>query len=93
MIVNELAQKRPAAVLSLLVVLVIIGTYSYLTLPRESFPDITIPYVFVTTTYEGVAPEDMEKLITIPVERKIKGISDLEEIRSTSAEGDRKSVV
>ena len=87
MIVNELAQKRPAAVLSLLVVLVIIGTYCYLTLPRESFPDITIPYVFVTTTYEGVAPEDMEKLITIPVERKIKGISDLEEIRSTSAEG------
>ena len=87
MIVNELAQKRPAAVLSLLVVLVIIGTYSYLTLPRESFPDITIPYVFVTTTYEGVAPEDMEKLITIPVERKIKGISDLEEVRSTSAEG------
>ena len=87
MIVNELAQKRPAAVLSLLVVLVILGTYSYLTLPRESFPDITIPYVFVTTTYEGVAPEDMEKLITIPVERKIKGISDLEEIRSTSAEG------
>jgi multidrug efflux pump len=87
MIVNELAQKRPAAVLSLLVVLVIIGTYAYLTLPRESFPDITIPYVFVTTTYEGVAPEDMEKLITIPVERKIKGISDLEEIRSTSAEG------
>jgi len=70
MIVNELAQKRPAAVLSLLVVLVIIGTYSYLTLPRESFPDITIPYVFVTTTYEGVAPEDMEKLITIPIERK-----------------------
>jgi len=87
MIVNELAQKRPAAVLSLLVVLVILGTYSYLTLPRESFPDITIPFVFVTTTYEGVAPEDMEKLITIPIERKIKGISDLEEIRSTSAEG------
>jgi multidrug efflux pump len=87
MIVNEIAQKRPAAVLSLLVVLVIVGVYSYLTLPRESFPDITIPYVFVTTTYEGVAPEDMEQLVTIPIERKIKGISDLEEIRSTSAEG------
>ncbi len=75
MIVNELAQKRPTAALSLLVVLVIIGTYSYLTLPRESFPDITIPYAFVTATYEGVAPEDMEKLINIPIERKIKGIS------------------
>ena len=54
-----------------------LGTYSYLTLPGESFPDITIPFVFVTTTYEGVAPEDMEKLITIPIERNIKGISDL----------------
>ena len=46
---------------------VVLGTYSYLTLPGESFPDITIPFVFVTTTYEGVAPEDMEKLITIPI--------------------------
>ena len=59
----------------------------YLVLPRESSPDITIPYVFVTTTYEGVAPEDMEKLITLPLERKLKGLSDVEEIRSTSAEG------
>jgi CzcA family heavy metal efflux pump len=57
------------------------------TLPRESFPDITIPYVFVTTTYEGVAPQDMEELITIPIERKLKGIDNVEEIRSTSAEG------
>jgi multidrug efflux pump len=87
MIVNHLALKRPAAILALLLFLVVSGVYSYVTLPRESFPDITIPYVFVTTTYEGVAPEDMEKLITIPIERKIKGISDLEEIRSTSAEG------
>ena len=41
----------------------------------------------MTTTYEGVAPEDMEELISIPIERKLKGISDVEEIRSTSAEG------
>jgi multidrug efflux pump len=87
MIVNEAALKRQVTVLALLVLIVIAGLYSYLTLPRESFPDITIPYVFVTTTYEGVAPEDMEELITIPIERKLKGISDVEEIRSTSAEG------
>ncbi len=87
MIVNRLALRRPAAILALLFFLVVAGIYSYVVLPRESFPDITIPFVFVTTTYEGVAPEDMEKLITIPIERKIKGISDLEEIRSTSAEG------
>ncbi len=87
MIINHLALKRQATVLVLLVLIVIAGLYCYITLPRESFPDITIPYVFVTTTYEGVAPQDMEELITIPIERKLKGLSDVEEIRSTSAEG------
>jgi CzcA family heavy metal efflux pump len=87
MIINQYALKRQVTVLALLVLIVIAGVYCYVTLPRESFPDITIPYVFVTTTYEGVAPEDMEELITIPIERKLKGIDDVEEIRSTSAEG------
>jgi len=87
MILNQAALKRQATVLALLVIIVIAGIYCYATLPRESFPDITIPYVFVTTTYEGVAPEDMEQLITIPIERKLKGIDNVEEIRSTSAEG------
>ena len=87
MIFNQFALKRQATVLALLVLIVIAGLYCYATLPRESFPDITIPYVFVTTTYEGVSPEDMEELITIPIERKLKGIDDVEEIRSTSAEG------
>jgi len=87
MIVNQAALKRQATVMALLVIIVIAGLYCYATLPRESFPDITIPYVFVTTTYEGVAPQDMEKLITIPIERKLKGIDNVEEIRSTSAEG------
>jgi len=50
MIVNQLAIKRQITVLALLVFIVIAGVYCYDTLPRESFPDITIPYVFVTTT-------------------------------------------
>jgi len=87
MIVNHLALQRQVTVLVLLVIIVVVGIYSYLTLPREASPDITIPYVFVTTTYEGVTPKDMETLVTIPLERKLKGISDVEEIRSTSAEG------
>ncbi len=87
MIVNRAALTRQATVLALLAVILIAGLYAYVALPRESFPDITIPYIFVTTTYEGVAPEDMEKLITMPIERKLKGLADVEEIRSTSAEG------
>ena len=87
MIVNELALKRQTTVLALLLFIVLAGLYSYVTLPRESFPDISIPYVFVTTSYEGVAPADVEKLITMPIERKLKGLSDVEEVRSTSEEG------
>jgi len=87
MILNQVALRRQVTVLTLMVFILIAGIYCYITLPRENFPDITIPYVFVTTTYEGVAPEDMEELISIPIERKLKGISDVEEIRSTSAEG------
>ncbi len=87
MILNHVALKRRSTVLVLLLLCVITGVFSFLVLPRESNPDITIPYVFVTTNYEGVAPEDMEKLITLPLERKLKGLSDVEEIRSTSSEG------
>jgi multidrug efflux pump len=87
MILNELALKRQTTVMVLLVLLIITGVYSYIALPRESSPDITIPYVFVNTTYEGVAPQDMEKLVTLPLERKLKGLSDVEELRSTSSEG------
>ena len=77
MIINRLALKRPATVLALLFFIGIIGVYCYATLPRESYPDITIPYILVTTRYEGVAPADMEKLITIPIERKLKGLADV----------------
>lgn len=87
MIVNRAALKRPVAVLVFMILSAVTGLYSYNSLPRESSPDITIPYVFVTTTYEGVAPADVEKLITLPLERKLKGIADTEEIRSTSEDG------
>ena len=87
MIIPNLALSRPWAVLVSVLGIVLFGIMSYATLPRESSPDITIPYVFVTTTYEGVAPEDMETLVTMPLERKLKGLKDVEEMKSTSEEG------
>jgi multidrug efflux pump subunit AcrB len=56
-------------------------------LPREAAPDITIPYVFVSTVYPGVAPEDIEKSITIPIEKKLKGLEAVKKITSSSTEG------
>ena len=87
MIVNETAQRRQPLVLVCLLLIVVAGLYSYARLPREAAPDIQIPYIFVTTDYEGVAPEDMEKLVTIPLERKLKGLEGVEELTSQSDDG------
>ena len=87
MIVNETAQRRQPLVLVTLLLIIVAGLYSYAKLPREAAPDIQIPYIFVTTDYEGVAPEDMEKLITVPLERKLKGLEGVEELTSQSDDG------
>ncbi len=87
MLIANAAVDRRSTVFALMLIIVIVGIYSYIVLPRESTPDITIPYVLVVTPYEGVSPGDIESLITHPIERKLKGLKDVEEIRSVSAEG------
>lgn len=87
MLITNAAIQRRGTVYVLMFIAVVVGIYSYLTLPRESNPDITIPYVLVVTNYEGVASEDIESLITLPIERKLRGLKYVEEIRSVSAEG------
>jgi len=49
------------------------GLYSYVTLPRRRFA-IPIPYILVTTAYDGVAPEDMESSVTMKIEKELNGI-------------------
>ncbi|WP_279388688.1 efflux RND transporter permease subunit [Pseudodesulfovibrio tunisiensis] len=87
MIVNRTALKRQSTVMVLFLFIVIAGMASYVSLPRESDPDVKIPYIFVTTAFEGVAPEDMETLVTMPIERKLKGLSGTKEISSVSDDG------
>ena len=71
----------------LTVIVVVIGIYCYSALPRESEPDITIPNVFVSTTYKGVSSSDIESSITIKIEKKLKGLDRVKKIHSISAEG------
>ncbi len=87
MIITDLAIDRRTTVFVLIVLIVIAGLYSYIVLPRESNPEIVIPILLVTTTYQGVAPEDMESLVTIPIERKLTGLSGVKSLRSSSSEG------
>jgi len=87
MIISNVAIKRSTTVLVLLVLILIAGVFSYVRLPRESNPEVVIPYITVNVPYEGVAPEDIESLITIPIERRLAGLSGVKEMKSTSVEG------
>jgi len=69
------------------VMVFLFGLWSYNSLPRESSPDITVPMVLVTTTYVGVAPGDIESLVTIPLENELTSLKDVKEMTSNSAEG------
>lgn len=63
------------------------GLATFFSLPRELNPDIQIPIIFVTTPFPGANPEDVESLITIPLEDTIEGISGVTKVSSTSQEG------
>ncbi|MEX2362568.1 MAG: efflux RND transporter permease subunit, partial [Balneolaceae bacterium] len=75
------------SVLVLITLVAVLGIVSYITIPKESFPNITVPNVFVTTIYPGVSPEDMEGLVTRKLEDELRNISDVKEMTSTSSEG------
>lgn len=87
MVLNRMAIKQNVTVLVFLFIVLIVGGYSYYAMPREAEPEVVIPYIVVTVTYQGVAPEDMESLVTIPIERKLTGMSGVKKIQSTSVEG------
>ncbi|MCA9523440.1 MAG: efflux RND transporter permease subunit [Myxococcales bacterium] len=84
---TEFSVQHRITVLALIPLFIIVGLVSYLLLPREAQPDIAIPLVIVSTPYIGVAPEDIETLVTQPLERELKDVKGVEEFKSTSAEG------
>jgi CzcA family heavy metal efflux pump len=87
MIVSDAAIKKRTTVFVVIVMIILFGVYNYLTLPRELEPDVPVPYIVVTTSYKGIAPADIENNVTVPLEKKLKTLRDLEEISSVSAEG------
>ncbi len=87
MIVSDTAVNKSITVMVLAVIIIVFGVYCYIVLPRESDPDITIPNVFVTTSYRGVSPADMETSVTIEIEKKLKGLDGVKKIQSVSSEG------
>jgi multidrug efflux pump len=83
----NIAVDNRVAVYILVLLIVVIGFQSYMSMPREAAPDITIPYVIVSVPYVGVSPADMEGLITQPLEKEFKTLKDVKQISSSSQEG------
>ncbi len=84
---STLAVNQNTSVMVMIVLIAILGLISYINLPKESSPDIKIPNVFIVTVYPGVAPEDMESLVTQKLEEKINEIADIKKMMSTTTEG------
>ena len=84
---STFAINNRISVMVLVALVAIMGTVSYLTIPKESFPNITVPNIFVVTLYPGVSPEDMESLVTRKLEDELGNISEIKAMTSTSTEG------
>jgi multidrug efflux pump len=81
--IGMLIRKYTAVFVGALLVIVV-GAMSYSRLPRESTPEIKQPWIFVTTVFPGVAPKDVESLLTQPLEEKIDGLEGISKITSSS---------
>ena len=68
------------------VIITLTGLMSYIALPKEQFPDVVVPTIFVSTVYPGASPTDMEQLVTKPIEKQLKGINGVKKVSSNSVQ-------
>ena len=80
------AIDNPSVIYVMISLFLFIGVSSYLSMPREEFPEVKETKIFISTIYPGNTAEDMERLIADPLEDRLKNISDVVEVVSTSQE-------
>ena len=83
----ELAIRNTRLTLSVLMFLILSGTMAYMTIPKEAEPDIQIPIIYVSVHYEGISPEDSERLILRPLETALKSIQGIKKMTGTAYQG------
>ena len=81
---TSLAIKNRTTVGVLTFIVFLLGMISYVNMPKAAFPEVSMPTIYIGTTYPGNSPLDMENLITRPIEKEINTISGVDEIKSTS---------
>ncbi len=82
MIENLLSQRK--LILTFLFFFITFGMYKYISLPKESDPDISLPIIYISLSHKGISPKDSERLLIKPFERELKNIEGVKKISSTA---------
>ncbi|MDT0683888.1 efflux RND transporter permease subunit [Roseicyclus sp. F158] len=81
------AFDRARVVALVLIGVLCAGAYAYITIPKESMPEVPIPVIYVVTTLEGISPEDAERLLVSPLETEMSSIEDVKQMEASAGEG------
>ena len=81
------AIRNARLTVSVLLFLLVAGALAYQSIPKEAEPDIQIPVIYVSLGYQGISPEDSERLLLRPMETRLKSISGVKEMRSAAYQG------
>lgn len=85
--------SQTRVVMTVLVLLLVAGTYAYVKIPKEAQPDIPIPTMYVSLAYIGISPEDAVNQLLKPVEQEMRGLTGLDELKGTAYEGGANLVI
>ncbi len=83
----EWAVKNTRPVMAMIVVVIVAGAYAFITIPKEAQPDLPIPYIAVWVNYQGISPEDSERLLVKPLEANLRSIEGVKEMTGRAREG------
>jgi len=83
---TEISLRRPVTTVVVFVALALVGLIASRLLPLEKFPDIEFPGIFIQIPYEGSTPEEIERLITRPIEEALATLTGVERMFSSSSE-------
>ena len=83
----DLAIRNARLTISVLLFLMLVGTLAYINIPKEAEPDIQIPILYVSMGYDGISPEDSERLLLRPMETALKSIQGIKKMTSSAYQG------
>src|SRR4029450_2132732 len=84
--ISDTSIKRPVFATMVIVTFIVLGVVSMTRLGVDLFPDVNFPFVNVTVPYPGAAPEEVETLVTKPIEDAVAGINGVKRLESNSRE-------